>query len=181
MKVKYLATALAATLCVAAGAPAQNLTQEQALRLAFPAPLTVERRTAYLDAAQIARAQQLAGSKQINQRVVTYYVGLDKGRVAGTAYFDSHRVRTHNEVLMIVVDPEWQIERVEVLRFAEPPEYKASAQWLEQFEDKRLSQELSVKRGIVPITGATLTANAVTSAARRILALHAIIASSSKR
>lgn len=176
-----MVAALVATLCVAAGARAQNLTQEQALRLAFPAPLTIERRTAYLDGTQLARAQQMAGSKDVKQRVVTYYVGSDKGRVAGTAYFDSHRVRTHNEVLMIVVDPEWKIDRIEVLRFAEPPEYQASDKWLEQFQDKRLSQELSVRRGIVPITGATLTANAVTAAARRVLALHAVIATSSKR
>jgi hypothetical protein len=113
--------------------------------------------------------------------VVTYYVGRNRGALAGTAYFDSHRVRTHNEVLMIVVNPEWKIDRIEVLRFAEPPEYQAPEKWLEQFDQKNLSQELSVKRGIVPITGATLTANAVTNAARRVLALHAVISSGGKR
>ena len=173
--------ALAAVMLTATGATGQNLTQDQALRLAFPSPLTIERRTAYLDDKQIARARQLAGSKEISQRVVTYYVAHDKGVPAGTAYFDSHRVRTHNEVLMIVVDREWQIERIEVLRFAEPPEYQPPEKWLEQFEGKRLSQNLSIKRDIVPITGATLTANAVAAAARRTLALHMVIAVSGSK
>ncbi|HET9440968.1 MAG TPA: FMN-binding protein [Longimicrobiales bacterium] len=178
---KYFAVAVAVLLSVPALLPAQAVTQEQALKMAFPTPLRVERRTAYLDDAQLARARDLAGSKDLTQRVVTYYVGGNNGTVVGTAYFDSHRVRTHGEVLMIVVDREWQIERIEVLRFAEPPEYRASEKWLDQFEGKRLSPSLSVKRDIVPMTGATLTANAVTSAARRVLALHTIITTSSKR
>jgi Na+-translocating ferredoxin:NAD+ oxidoreductase RnfG subunit len=180
MTKQYLSIVFAAVLATAANAAAQTtLTQDQALRLAFPEPLKIERRTAYLDETQLARARQLAGGNiEVNQRVVTYYVALDSGRVAGTAYFDGHRVRTLREVLMLVINPEWKIERIEVLRFAEPPEYRAPDNWLDQFEGKRLSNDLTLKRSIVPMTGATLTANAVTSAARRTLALHAIISSS---
>jgi Na+-translocating ferredoxin:NAD+ oxidoreductase RnfG subunit len=165
----------------ASAAAAQSLTQEQALRLAFPLPLSIERRTAYLDAAQLARVRQLAGGNvEVAQRVVTYYVGLKEGNVTGTAYFDSHRVRTLGEVLMLVVDGESKIDRIEVLRFAEPPEYRTPDGWLEQFEGKELAPDLSLKRDIVPITGATLSATAVTNAARRVLALHTVINSSSK-
>lgn len=178
MYMQYFAVVLTATLMSAVSANAQTLTQDQALRLAFPAPMQIERRTAYLDDTQIGRAKQLAGSGvDVTQRVVTYYVGRKDGAVVGTAYFDSHRVRTLGEVLMIVVDKEWKVDRIEILRFAEPPEYRAPAKWLDQFEDKRLSQDLSLRRGIVPITGATLTAKAVTNATRRVLALHAIISS----
>jgi Na+-translocating ferredoxin:NAD+ oxidoreductase RnfG subunit len=178
----YWQIALAVLLLTAASAEAQTtLTQDQALRLAFPEPLKIERRTAYLNDTQVKRARELAGGHvEVTNRVVTYYVAFDGQRVAGTAYFDSHRVRTLREVLMIVVDPEWKIERVEVLRFGEPPEYLAPENWLDQFEGERLSNDLTLKRSIVPMTGATLTANAVTNAARRTLALHIIISSGKK-
>ena len=171
-----LVLAVGGMVALANVAHAQLLTQEQALRLAFPLPLSIERRTAYLDDAQLARARQLAGSNvEITQHVVTYYVGSKDGNVAGTAYFDSHRVRTLGEVLMVVVTPAARIERIEVLRFAEPPEYRAPEGWLDQFEGKPLANGLSLKRDIVPITGATLSAKAVTNAARRVLARHASI------
>lgn len=150
-----------------------GLTQEQALALAFP-DARVQRRTAYLDRAQLERASSLAG-EAVTQSVVTHYVARRAGRHAGVAYFDSHRVRTHGEVLMIVVAADGTVQRVEVLRFAEPPEYIAPDGWLDLFQGRRLDPELAVKRGVPNISGATLTARAVTAAVRRVLALHTVI------
>lgn len=176
-----LLSALLLLMGVGAGSPApavaQSLTQEEALALAFPGAQTVERRTAYLDAAQVARAGALAGDGvEIESGVVTYYVALSEGRLLGVAYFDPHRVRTLPEVLMFVVDPTGRIRRTEVVRFQEPAEYRAPDGWLGQFEGRVLDDALSLKGEIRNITGATLTANAATRAARRILALHAVIA-----
>jgi Na+-translocating ferredoxin:NAD+ oxidoreductase RnfG subunit len=133
-----------------------QISQQEALQAAFPPPATVERKT-------------------LSQSVVTYYVGRRDGRPAGVAYFDSHRVRTVNEVLMIVVGPDDRIRTIEVLRFAEPPEYRPASPWLAQFGGKTLSPALSLKGDIAMMTGATLTSNAVTRAARRMLALHHVI------
>jgi len=114
----------------------------------------------------------------VSQRVVTYYLAEQNGLALGVAYFDSHRVRTLNEVVMIVVDPADsagrpdRIRSVEVLRFAEPPEYHARDAWLDQFKGKSLSAGLSLKRSIANMTGATLTSNAIVRAARRVLATH---------
>lgn len=153
-----------------------RLTQEEALRLAFPAPARIERRTAYLDAAQQRAAERLAGRGiPVDQSVVTYYVGMRDGTPLGVAYFDVHRVRTLPEVLMIVVSPDARIDRIEVLRFSEPPEYRTPEGWLAQIEGRHLSPDLSLKGKIVNLTGATLTAQAVTRAARRVLALHQTI------
>jgi hypothetical protein len=152
------------------------LTQDEALALAFPAPLTVERRTAFLDEDALLRARARAGADiDITQSVVTYYVGLEDGVEAGRAYFDAHRVRTLPEVLMVVVTPASAIERIEVVRFAEPPEYRAPDGWMEMFVGRVLDDDLSLKGKIVNVTGATLTSIATTKAARRALAVHAVI------
>lgn len=155
------------------GGLAAQLTQQEALRAAFPPPATVERRTAFLGADDLAAVRAAAGrDTPVDQAVVSYYVALRDGRPVGVAYFDSHRVRTLNEVLMIVVTPDDRIRSIEVLRFAEPPEYHASDPWLEQFEGRSLSPDLSLRGGIANMTGATLTSTAITRAARRVLALH---------
>ncbi len=152
------------------------LSQDEALALAFPAPLTVERRTAFLDEDALSRARALAGTDiAITQSVVTYYVGVEDGVEIGRAYFDAHRVRTLPEVLMIVVTPESALERIEVVRFAEPPEYRAPDGWMEMFVGRMLDDDLSLKGKIVNVTGATLTSIATTKAARRTLAVHAVI------
>lgn len=160
----------------AAGAEAQGLTQDEALRLAFPAPAAVERRTAFLSDAQLDSARALAGTGvDIGQRIVTYYVGRQADSAVGVAYFDSHRVRTLNEIVMVVVTPAGAIRQVEILRFAEPPEYKATEPWLAQFDGQALGQRLSLKGAVANLAGATLTSNAVVACARRVLALHAMV------
>lgn len=153
------------------------LTQDQALALAFPEGATVERKTAYLTDAQLARARALAGDAvPVEQRIITYYAAHKDGKPVGTAYFDPHRVRTLPEVLMVVVGPDHRVERVEVLKFSEPPDYVAPRGWLDQFLRRKLDDRLSVKGDIVNMTGATLTARAVTDAVRRVLAFHQVVA-----
>ncbi len=163
---------------VAPAAAQTLLTQEEALALAFPAPVEVERKTAYLSEDQLHRARQLAGSDvPIEQGIVSYYVGSRDGRPVGVAYFDVHRVRTMEEVAMVVVTPDGRVERIDVLKFAEPPEYRAPEGWIDQIEGRRLDGELSLRGGVRNLTGATLTARALTRAARRVLALHVVIGS----
>jgi hypothetical protein len=156
---------------------AQRLTQEEALSLAFPAAAIVERRTAYLEDPQLARISELAGGEtEPPPRIVSYYVASDGGRPLGVAYFDAHRVRTLDQVLLVVVGADNRIRRVETVAFREPPEYEGPGRWLALFPGRDLDQGLSRKGDLPNITGATLTAEAVTRAVRRVLALHQVIA-----
>jgi hypothetical protein len=150
------------------------LTQEEALRLAFPGA-SVERKTAFLTEAQRREAQKLSGDEVLPAALATYYAATKDGKDDGTAYFDTHLVRTMPQTIMVVVDPSGAIARVEVLSFSEPEEYMPRPRWYAQFSGKPLNAELSMKRGIRPVTGATLTARATTEAARRMLALHRVL------
>jgi Na+-translocating ferredoxin:NAD+ oxidoreductase subunit G len=168
-----------ALLAATVGAPlpgrAQLLTQDEALAFAFPGAVT-ERRTAYLGEAELARARAFAGPDvEIESTVVTHYVARRGQDIVGVAYFDAHRVRTVQEVLMVVVGTDDRVMRVETVVFREPPEYRAPEGWLRLFESRALTPELSLKGDIPNMTGATLTSGAVTGAVRRVLALHAVI------
>ena len=155
------------------------LTQEEALKLAFPGA-TVERRAVFLTAAEQKDAAALSGGPAPSALAVAY-VATKEGRLAGTAYFDTHVVRTQPETLMVVVTPAGTIGRIEVLSFSEPEDYLPRGHWYAQFPGKALDEELSVKRGVRPVAGATLTARATTEAARRVLALHRVLESRAKK
>lgn len=171
--------ALAIALCVL-GVCAETrarvfLTQPEALRLAFPAGVTVERRTAFLTEAQRQEARRAARSEKAPDALISYYVGVRDGQPVGTAYFDTHVVRTQPETIMVLLDPSGAVSRVEVLSFLEPEDYLPVPRWYGQFPGRRLDGDLSLSRAIAPVAGATLTARATTEAVRRILALHGVI------
>lgn len=162
-----------AHLAAAPAAAQSRLTQEEALRLAFPGAV-VERQTAFLTPAQVEAVRDRAGPGATPPpAVVTWYRARRDGAEAGSAWFDAHRVRTHSEVLMVVVGPDRTVRRVELLRFDEPPDYRPPAGWLALFGGRALAD---LGRGSVPpLTGATLTADAVGRAVRRSLALEGVV------
>jgi len=172
------AGALAAALLGAPAAARVHLTTDEALALAFPG-CEVERGTVYLTPEQRARARELAGEAPAAP-IVHPYRATCAGLPGGVAYFDVHTVRTLPEALMVVVDPQGRVERVEVLSFSEPEDYLPRAPFYEQFEGRALDAELALRRGVRSVAGATLTARSTTAAVRRVLALHRVLAEAVK-
>ena len=151
------------------------ITVEEALELAFP-DAAIERQTLFLSDEQRDRVAEDSGS-EVSSSLATRYVARDgDGVVRGWAYLDTHRVRTLPETLMVVLDADGTVRRVEVVTFREPLEYMPRKGWYEQYEGQVLDDDLALKRDIRPVTGATLTARATTEAVRRALALHAVVA-----
>lgn len=156
---------------VAAGAPL--LTREEALALAYPGgAFTAER--VFLTAEQQKRAAAAAGV-EIASALVARYVATVNGTIAGRAYIDTHTVRTKKQTLLISLDADGQVKRVDVTAFLEPMEYQAPAAFLNQYRDRELSDDLRLQRAIRPIAGATLTAVAATDAVRRVLAIDSVL------
>lgn len=159
-------------LLLAQAAQAALPTQSEALALIFPGA-KLARREHFLSAVQMAQVKQLAGTELRNPFTVEY-VATREGHVLGYAFFDSHPVRTQLETAMVAVSPEGAVLRVEVIVFHEPQEYRAPAVWTKQLEGKTLKPSLSLKGDIHPLSGASLTAQALTDATRRSLALFQI-------
>ncbi len=167
-----LAVLILALLLLPGGAGARVfLTQEQAIQKAFPSPQRVERRTLYLSDAQARRVSEAAGVP-VENRIVPYYVGRLEGRITGYAYFDTHQVRTLPETILVLLGADARIVRIDILAFDEPEDYLPTGRWLAQFPGRPLDDDLSLGKGIRSLTGATLSARAITEAARRVMALH---------
>jgi hypothetical protein len=153
------------------------MTQQQALASAFPKGTNVARQAVFLTPEQKNAARKESGV-DFDDRMIVRYVGTAGGRVIGVAYFDTHRVRTLPETIMIVVNAEGNVEKIDILSFDEPPEYQPKPRWIEQFRRRRLDDDLSLKRAIRPISGASLSGRAILNASRKVLALHRAIGSS---
>ena len=160
-------------LFVAATLAAALPTRDDALKLAYPGA-TFTRKEHFLSEAQAQRVKALSQRDLPGLWWIAYEAAKD-GRSVGAAFFDTHRVRTLNETAMVAMSNEGVILRVEIIQFHEPQEYLAKDAWKQQLVGHKLDEELSLKRGIRPLGGATLTANALTDASRRCLALHQVL------
>ena len=150
------------------------MTQQQALASAFPAGTKVTREQVFLTAQQLAAAKKESGL-DFDDQLIVRYVGTAGDRVTGYAYFDTHRVRTLPETVMIVVGADGKIEKIDILSFDEPPDYLPRPRWIDQFKGRKLDDDLSLKRSIRPVTGASLSWRAIVNASRKVLALHKVI------
>lgn len=175
LRVGALVLAVAALSACALPAGARTyLDRERALAQAFGPGATVRVRTVFLSPAAARRAEEAAGAKLATPRI-TRYQGVRADTLVGTAYLDTHRVRSMNETILVVVTPAGRVGAVEVLAFAEPEDYKPPRRWLDTLGDRALSRDLRPGAAVPHLGGATLTARAITAAVRRTLALHAVI------
>jgi hypothetical protein len=149
------------------------LTQERALELAFGEGESVERKTLFLTEEQVSAIEPLAKSK-LSIRVVTYYVGMKGGKPMGYAFFMTDTVRTMPATIMVVVYPDATVRFIEILAFYEPEDYKPPPRWLKLWGNKKLEEDLGIRRSIPNISGATLTARTVQDAVRRSLAIFKV-------
>ena len=152
---------------------------DEALKLAFP-KLEVKRSTRFLSKAQKARVKTLGGSPVVSGIIYPYEAWRKDPKtgekvLVGTAYFETHRVRSLRETVMLVVSPEGKVLRSEVLAFYEPLDYMPNERFYAQFKGKVLGDELRVSRGIKTVTGCTLSVNASVKSTRRILAIHKVL------
>ena len=163
--------AMAAVAAAAGPVTATTLISiDEAMSLAFPNAI-VARETLFLTDEQRSAAEAASGS-ELGGAMVTRFAAETGGRVAGYGYLDTHRVRTLPETVLVMVDADGRVRRVEVVAFREPLDYLPPDGWYRQFDGESLSEDLALKRAIRPITGATLTARSTTEAVRRALAIH---------
>ena len=147
--------------------------KNEALQLIFPEADSIEPEAIFLTSAQAARVEELARSP-LESPLLTVHVGRKGDETLGYAFLDIHVVRTQPEALFVVLTPEGAVDSVLIVAFHEPQEYMPSDRWQAQFPGRTLTPDLQVRRAIAPISGATLSAHAMTDAVRRALAVYQV-------
>ena len=155
------------------GAQSGLVTREEALAAVYPGAI-VEAERVFLTAEQTRRVAELA-RVDVPSALVARYVARRGGQIVGRAYVDTHVVRTKRESLLISLEPQGRVRRIDVTAFLEPREYLALEPWLRQYNAKPLDNDLALQRSIRSMAGATLTAQATNEAVRRVLAIDQVL------
>lgn len=159
--------------CGPASAYESFITREQALAALFP-DAEIKAETVFLTRAQMEEARTFSGV-EVNSALIARYEILREGIEIARGYVDTHIVRTKKESLLIVLDAQGKVLRIEVTASYEPPDYRATEEFYRQYEGKILNEDLNIDRAIRPMAGATLTAKAANQSVRRILAIDRIL------
>ena len=171
-----IATVLLALLggVVAPGAQEGVITRSEALAAVYPGA-EVTRDRVILTREQMGAVAALARVGMQGRIFPRYIARNEDGAVVGRAYIDTHTPKTERQSLLISLDTEGRVKRVDVTVFFEPAQYMAPSEWLRQFDEQVLHEELAVRRGIHPIAGASFTGRAISNAVRRVLALDQVL------
>ncbi len=149
------------------------VTREEALASVFPDATVVAERI-FLTEEQVERITTLS-RVDLDVKIYARYTASRSGVVVGRAYIDTHQVRTKKQSLLVSLDVNGRVRRIDVTAFLEPPDYIAKPSWMRQFDGKPLNSDLAIQRSIRPIAGATLTAQAVNQAVRRVMAIDQVL------
>ena len=149
------------------------ISRDEALTQAFAGAAIASERI-FLTADQADRIADLGGA-ELQTRIYARYVATRDGTVIGRAYVDTHVVRTKRESLLVSLEADGRVRRIDVTAFLEPREYLAPEAWRRQYYGQGLGTDLAVGRSIRPMAGATLTTEAVQDAVRKILALDQVL------
>jgi len=172
----HLASLLLLSLALAApaGAARVYVTAEQAVTRHFPPPATTIRKVAWLTAAQAQKIEHRSGERP--QRVVPYDEARRRGEVIGYAFVDNVIGRTEPITYLVAVTPKASVIGVDLLTFRESHGYQVERQsWRDQFKGLSLTNKLHLGRAIDSISGATLSARALTRGIRRVLATVEVV------
>ena len=147
------AASAALTVMLAAAPAAAQIPREKALEGVYPGA-TFRAEQVFLTPAQRKQVMAVAET-DVPTAHYARYIATKDGKVIGRAYVDTHTVRTKRESLLISLDEDGRVLRIDVTAFLEPVEYRASDAWLRQYRSRTLDDDLAVNRAIRPIAGAT--------------------------
>ena len=146
------------------------ITKEKALEMAYPDAESIEVKALIITD---KNALDIQNKYKVNipSRIISLNIARKDRIIIGYSIVDTHTLRTKSQTIMVFINPDGQLNYVEILAFYEPPEYKASSGWLNLFRNKTKKDDLRTGHDMPNISGATLTSNGTAEAVRRALAV----------
>jgi hypothetical protein len=148
--------------------------RQEAVKIAFPEADTIHNRAIVLTDQQKQQIERLAAIP-LESKIVSVYTASKGTDIVGYGFIETLIVRTLPGSFLVTLSPRGEVRMVMAVAFYEPQEYLPPERWLKQFEQKPLSPELQVYKGIQSIAGATLSSQSVTNAVRKALAVYQLI------
>ena len=165
---------LAATRAAPAATAKVFVSQNQALREAFPDSTRIERKTHVVVGTDFTRIKDLTKDER-PAKVIVLHTAYRDDTLLGYAHIDVHNIRTKPEAFMVVLTPDGVVRSVRVLAFHEPLDYLPTDRWYGQFAGKAREDRLRVGGDVHGVVGATLSAQAAADGVRRMLAYYEVL------
>lgn len=153
--------------------------RQEAMQLAFPDADQVQSRSIVLTAEQQQHIERLAAAP-LEAKLVTIHTASKGTTIVGYGCIETRIVRTLPGSFLVALSPTGEVKTVMAVAFHEPEEYLPTERWLKQFDQKPLSPELQLYKGIQSIAGATLSSQSVANAVRKVLAVYQVILKDNK-
>jgi thiamine biosynthesis lipoprotein ApbE/Na+-translocating ferredoxin:NAD+ oxidoreductase RnfG subunit len=147
------------------------LTQEQALRLVFPNGETVVDLTVEIEESVRHAVEDRCGAVAARHRI---FVGSREGRITGYAMIHTEITKTLPATFIVGVGAAGEVTEVAVMSHEDHIGVDCRKErFLQQFDGKTHRHALRVGSGsgVLPVSGATLSCNAVARAVRRTVAI----------
>lgn len=136
----------------------------------FSQDVRIEKKEFRLSAEEVIALQKEAKAR-IDSDIVRLYTLHDGKKTEGYAILLVKKIRSKSAAVLYIMDTRQTIKSIEIVAFAEPQEYKPNRTWQKAFEGKTKADNLFAGKGIPTISGATLSARAISDAARIAIAI----------
>ncbi len=166
MKAFFIGILLSSTILYSQSAPSLK----KLFKEAFGQEVSIGQKQIHLTASEKKALEKEAKTK-IDSSNIRFYV-IQKGKnIEGYGVLLIQRIRTKKAVILYLIDKEIKLKNIEILAFHEPSEYKPYPKWKEAFVGKGIEDKLKTGYAIPNISGATLSARAITNASRIALSI----------
>jgi len=135
------------------------------IKESFNKNVTITKKQFRLTRKEIKEIQHKAKAK-LDSNLVRMYLISYKQKTKGYAVIIVKKVRSKKTAVLYVLDTKNRIKSIEILAFKEPKEYKPNKAWQKSFKGKTKKDNLFCGKGIPTISGATLSARAISDASR---------------
>ncbi len=169
----FKALLVSAALCftVSGNLYAKGINMQKIVLSLCPDATAVEKKTILLSPTEAKEVMKKAHVK-LRSKIVRIYLAKKQTKVVCYGIILSRKVRTKKAAVLYMIDSKGTIKNIEIVAFAEPPEFMPKKEWLAQFQRKKDIDSLRIGRKIPTITGATLSARNITEGARVALAIY---------
>lgn len=149
---------------------AKGISLETYFKSSFSGTVNVGQKSITLSKKDIQQIQSNAKAK-LDTKKIRFYVVKEGKKVVGYGVLLVQTIRTKKAAILYMIDKSQTIKNIEILAFNEPSEYKPNKTWQGVFKGKTKEDNLFSGKGIPTISGATLSARAISDAARLALSI----------
>lgn len=149
-------------------------TEPEALKRAFGKHAVINKQRYFLSKEELQSINKQTDNS-VSSRIVAYYTGKKNGIITGYAYIDTHKAKSSQETILVMITPNGIIKDVVFMQSDESSQFHPKSNWFGQFKSKNISERFRLYRDIDAISGATYTSFSITKAIRRIIAIHKTI------